>query len=84
MVGSFEAIWLSAVELAQRGVDADADVSQSGVAERVLGNALFYMERTDEALQWMSRMLESARRSENKGRIAHAALHDVCGCDQRW
>jgi len=61
-----------AVELAQRGVDADADVSQSGLLERVLGNALFYLERTDEALQWMSRMLESARRSENKGRIAHA------------
>ncbi len=63
-----------AVELAHRGVDADAkvDISLSGLPERVLGNALFYMERTDEAVQWMSRLLESARRSENKGRIAHA------------
>ncbi len=63
-----------AVELAQRGIDAveSTDVSRSGLPERVLGNALFYMERTDEALQWMSRMLDSARRSGNKGRIAHA------------
>lgn len=63
-----------AVELAERAVDIDAKMgaSQSGLPERALGNALFYLERTDEALQWMGRMLESARRSGNKGRIAHA------------
>ena len=63
-----------AVDLAERAVaiDAAVGVSTSGLPERVLGNASFYMERTDEALWWMGRMLESARRSENKGRVAHA------------
>ena len=65
----------AAVELARRAleIESDVDASQSGLPERVLGNALFYMERTDEALEWMSLMLTSAQRSGNKARVAHAS-----------
>lgn len=47
-------------------------VSESGLAERVLGNAYFYLEQIAQGLGWMDRMLESARRSRSPARIAHA------------
>lgn len=50
----------------------DEPHSTSGLPERVLGNALFYMQRSDEALQWMERMLQSAQQSGNGGRVTHA------------
>lgn len=42
------------------------------LAERVLGNALFYGGRTDEALQAMSRMRAAAEAGGAPGPIAHA------------
>jgi predicted ATPase/DNA-binding SARP family transcriptional activator len=47
-------------------------VSTSGLAERALGNAYFYLGRTDDALQWMAGMVESARRGGSPARLAHA------------
>jgi predicted ATPase/DNA-binding SARP family transcriptional activator len=43
----------------------------SGLAERALGNALFYLGRTDEALAWMDQMVASAR-DGSPARLAHA------------
>lgn len=43
----------------------------SGLAERALGNSLFYLGRTDEALGWMDRMVASARQG-SPARLAHA------------
>lgn len=59
------------IVLAERAVKIGIDMP-GGLAERVLGNALFYLERTEEALNWMRSMLASARRSDEPGRIAHA------------
>jgi predicted ATPase/DNA-binding SARP family transcriptional activator len=44
----------------------------SGLAERTLGNAIFYEGRIDEALVWMDRMLASARAGGSPTRLAHA------------
>ena len=64
----------AAVGLAHDALDEKngTALSTSGLPERVLGNALFYMHRTDEALRWMDRMLLSAQRSGSNGRITHA------------
>lgn len=64
----------AAVELARRALDlpGGSELSASGLPERVLGNALFYMEDTDEALHWMGRMELSARRAGVSAWIAHA------------
>ncbi|MGI8755527.1 MAG: BTAD domain-containing putative transcriptional regulator [Acidimicrobiales bacterium] len=64
----------AAISLGHRALDAhgDAESSDSGLPERVLGNALFYLEQADEAQVWMDRMLQSARRSGSHARIAHA------------
>ncbi len=47
------------------------DREGSGLAERTLGNAYFYLGRSDEGLRWMDRMVESARRG-SPSRLAHA------------
>ena len=64
----------AAVELARRALDlpGGSELSASGLPERVLGNALFYMEDTDEALHWRGRMELSARRAGVSAWIAHA------------
>ncbi len=64
----------TAIELAHRALDVHgaSEPSASGLPERVLGNAHFYLEQTDEAFRWMERMQQSARRAGNNGRIAHA------------
>lgn len=64
----------TAIELAHRALEilAEAELSDSGLPERVLGNAHFYLEHTDEAFYWMERMQLSARHAQNSGRIAHA------------
>ena len=64
----------AAVELARRALDASggSGLSESGLPERSLGNALFYQDRIDEALVWTDRMVLSARRSGSSARIAHA------------
>jgi hypothetical protein len=63
-----------AIALAHRAVEAEPGMEStgSGLPERVLGNALFYLERTDEALGWIRLMVTSARRSNRPARIAHA------------
>jgi predicted ATPase/DNA-binding SARP family transcriptional activator len=47
------------------------DHSSSGLAERSLANTLFYVGRTDEALEWMDRMVLNARQG-TPARLAHA------------
>jgi predicted ATPase/DNA-binding SARP family transcriptional activator len=56
---------MEAIAHEQDGLDS------SGLAERTLGNAFGYLGRYDEALQWMDRMLTSARRG-SPSRLAHA------------
>ncbi len=48
------------------------DVTRSGLPERVLGNALFYLEQPEAAQTWMTRMSTSARLAGSPARIAHA------------
>ena len=43
----------------------------SGLAERTLGNAYYYLGETDEGYRWGDRMVESARRG-SPSRLAHA------------
>ncbi len=63
-----------AISLARQALDLEGggDLSSSGLPERVLGNALFYMEQVDDGLAWMDRMLGSATRSGSDSRLAHA------------
>ena len=49
------------------------DSLTAGLAERALGNALFYLHREREALAWMDRMLDAARATGAPGIVAHAA-----------
>ena len=63
-----------AIELAEAALDAQQrlGVASSGLAERVLGNALFYRGDRIEALSWMDRMVDAAVASEVDGRVAHS------------
>ena len=63
----------AAIRQANAALDAlpgDAP-SPSGLAERVLGNAHFYLGHHDEALLWMDRMLASAVRAGDEARRVH-------------
>jgi predicted ATPase/DNA-binding SARP family transcriptional activator len=63
-----------AIELAHRSI-ALADelgVPSTGLAERVLGNALFYSGETQEALAWMQRMVAVADESGSPAELTHA------------
>lgn len=64
----------AAIELAHQALaDQHGDGRfETGLAERVLGNACFYLGRTQEALHWMDAMVATARRSGNDARLAHA------------
>jgi hypothetical protein len=44
----------------------------SALPERVLGNAHFYLGDHRRALVWMDRMVEAARASGDRGRVAHS------------
>ncbi|MCU1501740.1 MAG: putative ATPase, partial [Ilumatobacteraceae bacterium] len=63
----------ASIDVALESVSAtqDAGAESSGLAERTLGNALFYLGRTAEALRWMDRMVVSAR-DGSPARLAHA------------
>jgi hypothetical protein len=64
----------TAVELAERSVALGEKnrTTSAGLAERAMGNALFYQGHVDRALEWMDRMLESARATGSAARITHA------------
>ncbi len=64
----------NAIALARRAAEIESatDAAGCGLPERVLGNALFYLERTDEAMQWLRPMVTTARRSADPARVAHA------------
>ncbi len=62
----------ASVEVGRRAVAEHHDAhDSSGLAERSLGNALFYLGSTDEAVVWMDQMVVSARRG-SPARLAHA------------
>jgi predicted ATPase/DNA-binding SARP family transcriptional activator len=56
----------NAIEAAER-----LDAPTLALAERVMGNVLFYRGETTESLRWMDRMLEVARASGEDGLLAH-------------
>jgi predicted ATPase/DNA-binding SARP family transcriptional activator len=69
-----------AVALAEDSLDMRRRLSAEpcGLAERVLGNALFYMGQADVAVEWISRLAELARDAAREGRLAHALyMHSV-------
>lgn len=63
-----------AIEIAERSIEIGVRLGtdSSGLAERTLGNALFYRGNTGTALDWMERMLASARVSGEPARLTHA------------
>ena len=63
-----------AIELAHRslGLTDELGVPSTGLAERVLGNALFYSGETQEALAWMQRMVALAEESGSPAALTHA------------
>ena len=64
----------TAIALGHRSVTLaeELDVASSGLAERVLGNALFYSGETPQALYWMERMAAAAEASGSRAAQAHA------------
>ncbi len=61
-----------AIDLGHRSLEhrKASELSDTGLAERTLGNAHFYLAETDVAFEWMNRMLLSSRRDEAHGRLA--------------
>ena len=53
-------------------VAGELDVPSSGLAERVLGNALFYSGETQQALRWMERIVAAAETSGSPAALSHA------------
>ena len=53
-------------------VAGELGVPSSGLAERVLGNALFYGGETQQALRWMERMVAAADASSSPAELSHA------------
>ncbi|MEX2659359.1 MAG: BTAD domain-containing putative transcriptional regulator [Acidimicrobiales bacterium] len=64
----------AAIDLAGRSREMHEALSSApnALAERVLGNALFYCGRTEEALAAMEAMLDGAHASGSASRLAHA------------
>ena len=62
-----------AIELGDRAVAAaeELGVDSSGLAERTLGNAWFYLNETTVGTDWMDRMIASAR-DGSAARLTHA------------
>lgn len=62
-----------AVDQAERSLGAGLrlELPSAGLAERALGNALFYQGDRDAAQRWMARMVEAANDSGVDARIAH-------------
>ena len=68
----------AAISIAREAIEGN-ELSETGLAERVLGNSYFYMEHIEEGLLWMDRMLDSARKADSKARIAHALYMSSVG-----
>lgn len=64
----------AAIRLAEQAVAIGGllGTASSGLAERALGNALFYQGEIEMALEWMDRMVASARTGGSQARLAHA------------
>ncbi len=65
---------LTGAVVAARNAMAAADrlgAPTFALAERVLGNALFYRGETADALAWMDRMVDAARATGDDGLLAH-------------
>jgi hypothetical protein len=64
----------TAMMLAHRSIALaeELGVASSGLAERVLGNAVFYSGETREALRWMERMVAVAEASGSPAALSHA------------
>lgn len=64
----------AAIDLATSALERQrpAHRSSHGLLERVLGNATIYQGRTDDALDWIDRMVDAARASDQPARLAHA------------
>jgi ATP/maltotriose-dependent transcriptional regulator MalT len=63
-----------AIELARRSnaLAAELDAQSTGLAERVLANALFFSGATREALGWMERMVAVAEETGSPAALTHA------------
>jgi hypothetical protein len=63
-----------AIEAAEEAmaVAARLGVGTTGLHERVVGNALFYLRREDEAIPLMETMIEAATMTGSPGLVAHA------------
>lgn len=69
-----------AIDFGQRAVveHARLAVQSTGLAERVLMNAVFYRGERVQAMRWADGMVAGARSTGNAGRIAHALyMHSV-------
>ena len=64
----------SSVEAGERAVAAAERLgtTTAGLAERAIGNAIFYLDREMEAFRWMDRMLEAAAVLGDQSLVAHA------------
>ena len=74
-----------AIELGERAIAA-ADrlaVDSSGLAERALGNACFYKGEVDRGVEWMDRMIASAR-TRFAGSPGPCSLYAIGRLHQRW
>jgi predicted ATPase/DNA-binding SARP family transcriptional activator len=63
-----------AIDLSHRALALGEELGTdtSGLAERTLGNAIFYQGNIAEGTAWMERMLDSARQGGSNARLAHA------------
>ena len=64
----------AAMGLARRSIALADSLGEpsTGLAERVLGNAVFYSGATQDALRWMDRMAEAAEASGSPAALTHA------------
>ena len=63
-----------AIEAGEQAMAAAArlGVATAGLAERAIGNALFYLRREDEAIPLMDRMIDAAKATGAPSLVAHA------------
>jgi predicted ATPase/DNA-binding SARP family transcriptional activator len=64
----------TSIELAREAVELQGPSTRPtcGLPERVLANAHFYLGHTDEAMEWIDRMLRTGREGASGAQLAHA------------